>query len=419
MSHPGSVVQPRCADQALSGAARDISGETYFFRDHGQFELLRHRILPALIEQRRNVKTLRLWSAGCATGEEAYSLAMLLDLLLPEHEDWRILLLGTDVNRQALDKAREGYFGSWSFRTMPAEFWQRCFQAEGQGWRLNDRIRRMVSFDAQDLIQDDYPDARTQNMDLIICRNVFIYFAFDAVNAAARKLSTCLAEGGYLLVGHTELMGHSVTGLCARMFTQGMVYQKRAAHAVSPVPVRELPVEPLSLAKPVHPPQFTRRAPAALATALNPPPSQKPRPTVRPAPGDWLALYRSARDSADRGDYALADQNCSLASAAAPLAADPYFLKAQLAQVRGDFGAAKTLLNQALYLDHGHIAAHLELAALHERDGQPERALALRQAALTALRALPVDQLVEPYDVSAAELTQTLVAWVSKPSQAS
>jgi chemotaxis protein methyltransferase CheR len=86
--------------------AQRTNGETYFLRDHGQFDLLRLRLLPELIERRRNAKTLRLWSAGCSSGEEAYSLAMLLDMLLPKRDDWNIFILGSDIDESALAKAR-------------------------------------------------------------------------------------------------------------------------------------------------------------------------------------------------------------------------------------------------------------------------------------------------------------------------
>ena len=102
---PGNI---RKVTPLVNDTAPRASGETYFFRDHGQFDLLRLRLLPELIERRRGARTLRLWSAGCASGEEAYSLAMLVDMLLPERDDWDILILGSDIDAAALAKARRG-----------------------------------------------------------------------------------------------------------------------------------------------------------------------------------------------------------------------------------------------------------------------------------------------------------------------
>src|SRR3989338_4632147 len=111
------------------------TGETFFFRDHGQFDLLRLRLLPELIARQRGSKTLRLWSAGCASGEEVYSLAMLVDMLLPERGEWDILILGTDIDSKAIAKARRGHYGKWSFRMVSPEIQQRYFNNVECGMR--------------------------------------------------------------------------------------------------------------------------------------------------------------------------------------------------------------------------------------------------------------------------------------------
>ena len=186
-------------------------GETFFFRDHGQFDLLHLRLLPELIAQHRNDKILRLWSAGCASGEEVYSLAILVDMLLPERDGWDILILGTDINSEAIAKARHGRYGQWSFRLIPAEMQQRYFHQEGSEWLLDERIRRMVTFRVANLVTEPFPDmdSKLSDMDLILCRNVFIYFSPSAVHAVTAKFAATLREGGYLLTAHTELIGHT------------------------------------------------------------------------------------------------------------------------------------------------------------------------------------------------------------------
>ena len=155
----------------MNDTAPRASGETYFFRDQGQFDLLRLRLLPELIERRRGARILRLWSAGCASGEEAYSLAMLVDMLLPEHHSWDIFILGSDIDQTALAKARRGRYGQWSFRVAPPALQQRYFQHMGDEWALDERIRHMVTFRAVDLIDEPFPAGELCNMDLILCRN--------------------------------------------------------------------------------------------------------------------------------------------------------------------------------------------------------------------------------------------------------
>ncbi|MDO8810998.1 MAG: CheR family methyltransferase, partial [Gallionella sp.] len=153
------------------------SGETFFFRDHGQFDLLRLRLLPELIAQHRSDKTLRLWSAGCASGEEVYSLAMLVDMLLPERDGWDILILGTDIDSAAIAKAQRGHYGQWSFRMAPPALQQRYFHLDGKDWILDERIRRMVTFRVANLVGEPFKNSASEpgvgyelhDMDLILC----------------------------------------------------------------------------------------------------------------------------------------------------------------------------------------------------------------------------------------------------------
>ena len=379
------------------------SSETFFFRDHGQFDLLRLRLLPELIARHRNDKTLRLWSAGCASGEEAYSLAMLVDMLLPERSDWHVLILGTDIDSRAIAKARHGRYGQWSFRMVPAALQQRYFHMEDNEWVLGERIRRMVKFRVANLVDERFFDPESRqgsgselyDMDLILCRNVFIYFDSAAVSAVAAKISTALVDGGYLLPAHTELIGHAVQGMESRLFAEGVVYQRQVqlpAYA-SPPHVATSTVKRIVPLVRVQP--FPGDAP--LKTPLSP---QIPDPAIE--------LCASARTHADRGEYGVAEQLCHKALATDPLAAAPYFLLAQLAQLKGDFEQAKECLNKAIYLDHRCVAAYMELAVLHERAGDMSRAQAQRRAALGIVRTMPKDVQIEQYERTAGEIAQWL-----------
>lgn len=358
-------------------AAQLTPGETFFFRDHGQFELLRFELLPELIAARRGRKTLRLWSAGCASGEEAYSLAMVTDMVLPERRDWQISIIGTDINEEALAKARRGRYGRWSFRLAPASLQGRYFHREGEQWTVNPDIRAMVTFRSGNLVSDPLPDPVLRDLDLILCRNVLIYLEPEAVRRVAAKLAACLAHGAYLLTGHTELMGIPLAGLDSRLFPEGVAYQRR-----------QRPLQPLP--------------PATMAV-----PRPMPQPTPQPAPAA-PASFPEAQALADRGDYPAAEAACLQALQANPLVPAPHFLLAQLAQLRGDYPAAEERLKRTLYLDPKCIAAYLELAALHERAGDNAKAQARRRAALGLLRTLPAESRVEPFEASAGQLADWL-----------
>jgi len=363
------------------------NGETYFLRDHGQFDLLRQRLLPELIERRRDAKTLRLWSAGCSSGEEAYSLAMLVDMLLPQRDGWNILILGSDIDESALAKARHGHYGQWSFRMAPPLLKQNYFLHKGEQWTLIDRIRSMVTFRTVNLISEVFPNAQLQNMDLILCRNVFIYFGTAAVASVADKLTDALSDGGYLMTAHTELIGHRVKNLQSRLFAEGVAYQRAA-----PPPAGSLPQPAYISPPPVVAKRRTTSAPHLL-------------PPIAPNPKDLLA---SARACADRGAYDQAVQTCRRVLTIDPLAPEPHFLLAQLAQIKGDFEQARELLDKTLYLDPRSVAATLELAALCERTQNLPRAQTLRRAALDIVRTLPGNIMIEPYETTAAEMAQWL-----------
>jgi len=414
------------------------TGETFFFRDHGQFDLLRLRLLPELIARHRHDKILRLWSAGCASGEEVYSLAMLVDMLLPERDGWNIMILGTDIDSNAIAKAQRGSYGKWSFRMAPPDLQQRYFHLEGNEWVLDERIRRRVTLRVSNLVHDPFPDPSSElhDMDIILCRNVFIYFEPAAVFAVATKFAATLREGGYLLVAHTELIGHPVRELESRLFAEGVVYQ-RHVQVPTPVPsIRRVQVREPSSTSPqvwekvraqawtgVTTPSLARSAGEIRGGGKPPPPispvrAAPPTPSA-PTPSAPTAemMFKEARVHADRGEFDLAEQACRKILSATPLETAPYFLLAQLAQIKGDFNQAKDCLNKAIYLDHRFVAAYLELAALYERAEDIPRAQTLRRAALGIVRTMPNDAVIEQYETTAGDLVQWLAQWEHEPTE--
>lgn len=187
------------------------TGETYFFRDRGQISLLKNHILPELINSKKYEakRSLRIWSAGCSTGEEAYSLAILIQELIPEWNKWDILILGTDINSQSIEKAKQGIYDSWSFRMVEPKLKQRYFNQHRTAWKVDKQIRSIVKFEIGNLLNDSFPSSTSEiyNMDVILCRNVFIYFDFQTISVILKKLANTLNSGGYLIAGHSELHG--------------------------------------------------------------------------------------------------------------------------------------------------------------------------------------------------------------------
>lgn len=273
--------------------------------------------------------------------------------------------------------------------------------ANPHSYVLDERIRRMVTFRVSNLVSEPFPDLGSElhGMDMILCRNVFIYLAAAAVDAVAAKFAATLRKGGYLLTAHTELIGHAAQELKTRLFAEGVVYQRNS----------ECGVRSAEFGAAVFNPQ----------SAIPIPQSSIPIPPPAPIPAKHNdeALLKQARAHADRGEFNLAEQVCREALAVNPLAVAPYFLLAQLAQVKGDFELAGECLNKAIYLDPRFVAAYLELAALCERTGDMPRAQTLRRAALGIVRTMPNGEVIEQYETTAGELAQWLAQWEREPTE--
>jgi chemotaxis protein methyltransferase CheR len=222
------------ADATASGPAWETIvahltiGETYFFRNRPQFAALEQHVLPELLQRRASIRSLRFWSAACATGEEPYSLAMLLGDLLPPDAFWQASILATDINPRFLARAREGLYSEWSFRETTAEQRARFWTAEGNRWRIQTAIRRMVVFARLNLAEPSYPAVAngTCAMDIIFCRNVMIYFDEATIRMVLARLYGALAPGGWLFVGHAEPQVGLFSQFEVHNFPNAIIYRK-------------------------------------------------------------------------------------------------------------------------------------------------------------------------------------------------
>jgi chemotaxis protein methyltransferase CheR len=179
-----------------------LNGETSFFRDHYPFEALRTTLLPELLRRREDTRSLTLWSAATASGQEAYSLAMLLLDLAPSLRDWNVRILATDVSETMLERARDGIYRQIEVnRGLPATHLVKYFQREGPDWRIRERVRRMVEFSHLNLIE---PWPSLPPVDVLLLRNVLLYFSSEARRTILQGVSRQLRADGYLFLGGGE-----------------------------------------------------------------------------------------------------------------------------------------------------------------------------------------------------------------------
>lgn len=202
------------------------TNETYFFREAFQLKAFTDEIIPELIKVKSlaGSHSLRIWSAGCSTGEEAYTIAMLLQGI-KELRGWNVEIVGTDISQRVVQHARKAVYGKSSFRTTDNEYVKRFFVEQDDGLKVCDDIRNLVTISHLNLF-DTNRMALLGKMDLIFCRNVIIYFDQAAKKRVVESFFNSLNDGGFLLLGHSESLMNITTLFTLRHFKNDMIYQK-------------------------------------------------------------------------------------------------------------------------------------------------------------------------------------------------
>jgi len=179
--------------------------ETYFFRDFPQLQGFAEDVLLQMVKEKSKVrdKRIRLWSAGCSTGEEPYTLAIILLEMLPNPEEWTIEILASDINTSVLDVSRKGHYNSRSVKDVPLEYLERYFIQRSETYILDIKVRNMVTFKKINLMEEREMKVQI-NYDLIFCRNVLIYFDAESRLSVLNRFYRSLQSDGYIYLGHSE-----------------------------------------------------------------------------------------------------------------------------------------------------------------------------------------------------------------------
>lgn len=359
-----AIVPGRELDELLEAL---VVHESYFDRDLDQLNFIDEVILPQIAERHA---LMRMWSAGCATGEEPYSLAF---MLARRGVLDRSIVLGTDLSRPALDRAREGRYSAWSLRTgaeTPAlRFLERC----GADHCVPARIKNAVRFERLNLVSDDVP----KDQHLVMCRNVLIYLEPQAIAAVAVQLAASLAPDGWLVVAPSDPRLDDHAPLELEVTERCLFYRLRSAPRA--------------------------RTPAARPRIATPPPQVRlPQPT-RPAPVPAVVAAPTVRQLADRGDYQEALSLLDHQLAENPLDPELHFLAAVLRSDR-DVAAALAAIDRVIYLEPDAPVAYLFAGRLHQASGDPRAAARVYRRAVALLSALPDDARVAWSDETARSL---------------
>jgi chemotaxis protein methyltransferase CheR len=420
-------------------------GETYFFREPNGFEALETEILPALINSRRGRdQRLRIWSAGCATGEEPYSIAMLLQKMIADLPQWNVTILATDVNPEFLRKAAEGVYGDWSFRGVPAWVKGKYFTMTREGkFEISGTIRKMVTFAPLNLAEDPYPSLvnNTNALDIIFCRNVLMYFAPHQIQKVVENFHHALVPGGWLVVSPCETSHTFSRKFEAVHFHNVDFYRNVEPGKGSAPPFEEAggktvplfsvtmggrdaarTLTPAQQDFQTYPEAFPGKdhagqpvSPSAQAHELH---RQRPDDADTEKRGDIpvgtpegpAAALLMARTHANRGDFAEALEWAEQAIAADRLDPEAHYLQALIFQEQGADEAAIASLKRALYVDQTFVLAHFALANLFVRGGKAKDAARQLANAAELLRAYGDDDILPGSDGLSARRLAEIVA---------
>ncbi len=336
----------RLAREALDSAAvmellaRFTIKESYFFRDEGMIALLRENLLPELCARKPSGSSISIWSAGCSIGEEPYTLSILMHELVAQRPDVRFSILGSDVDEHGLQRARVAEFSEWSVRSLGDDLRDRYFERRGTRLLLRGRYKGGVRFEHHNLVDSKSEPPAPGKFDLILCRNVAIYFTEEGIAALYAKLAGALTEDGLLLVAPSDPRPPHDAPLETLVLRRGrrvcLGYARNAGQAA------------------VHQVEFSR-PPAELPSTMPPPSDASPRVEAEEA------------STAVTVECRLADASVAASAPESGLDAEAHYHASMLELERNDYLAAEASLRRALYLAPDHAEAHYRLGLLCAR----------------------------------------------------
>lgn len=364
-------------------------GETYFFRDQQQMLLLQNYVLPKIIANKRDKSFLsfRIWSAGCATGEEIYSIGMMLYEILPDIEKWNIKLLATDVNTAILQKGILGAYTEWSMRAISDYYKQKYFQKEGKHYLLAQKIKEMVNFEYLNLNDDSYPSIfnETNAQDLIICRNVLIYIDSESCGRLMQKINKCLVPDGYLMLGASDPINIAGTDF---------VYENRKGTLFSRILTKNSYIDFL-IDQPIK--TITEKSTEKKDTSLSKYISKyisKSKTKSKSTKTLSQDLLLKATELANMGKLEEATKLCEKGFKLDPTNKIHYFTYGLAMSELNKLTEAESALRKTLFLDNQFVAGHFQLGLLLIRNKQHDAGIKSLRNALVIAESKLSDEIV-------------------------
>jgi chemotaxis protein methyltransferase CheR len=358
--------------------------ETHFFRNPPQIRALRKYVIPELLKHADSRgRRIRIWSAGCSTGEEPYTIAMLVRELLPTTAGWDVKVVATDVSSRALEAAKKARYGERAVQMASPEDLARFFVTTAHGYEVRPEVRELVEFRHQNLVTDPVPFAPDERIDLVLCRNVTIYFSRETTRGLMARLHGCLRDGGYLFLGHSETLWQVSEDFRLVPLGTGdsaaFVYRR----IDEPPKDRRGTVLPDRRTEDEGPPQPKPERRTA---------SRRDRTSVPPAAPVAPASVVAVRAALADGKYDDAVTTATDLVAAEPLNPMGHYLRGLALVNAGKDDDALVDLRKAVYLDPGSGLGHFLLAGALHRLGDPAAAAREYRAAADTLGKRPAER---------------------------
>jgi chemotaxis protein methyltransferase CheR len=352
-------------------------GETYFFRNKAQFDVLMRFVLPEMMQRKLSSrdKCIRAWSVGCSRGDEPYSIAIALMEVLPSYGEWSISILGTDINRNGLACAKEAIYGEKDIGHLPKEYLDKYFKIRGSTYLLNSGVKDLVHFEYHNLVKDPFLYEGMQNIDIIFCRNVTIYFDCQTTRRVIENFYNCLAQDGYLFLGHTETLWQITDKFERVEFPKTFIYKKRLnpvqEDAMKPfMAVPEIKIEDLTHSMaPKHPSGLNlheplpsrRRAEWLTSTAT----LSSPKDVIAQDKNHLLTCLTHATVLANEARYKEAKDILAKVIEEDNLSAEAYYLLGVLSYKSGDLKEAETQFRKVIYVTPDSVLAYFNLGNIY------------------------------------------------------
>jgi chemotaxis protein methyltransferase CheR len=378
-------------------------GETSFFRHLEHFDALRDHVLPACLRRNAATRQLRIWSAGCANGAEAYSIAILVQAVLGDRlADWNVVIVGSDINRVFLAEAERGLYTEWALREVPDEQRAAFFTRQDGNWAIRGRYRSRVRFVTHNLASDEFPCLYKNifSFDIIMCRNVMIYFDHAFNVRLADRLKSVLVEDGWLFAGPTDFNPRLEQNFALEKLSGALVYRNRSRPAVVVPPPPAAVVRSNAAASQPRPAASPR---ASVPTGRKPRRQRIVRDAPQPSIDTLVAL-------ANKGDWIAAARYCEALLAADSCNAPAQYYYALVQHYSGATDKAEQALRRALYLDRNFALAHYQLGLMRKDAGDTAQCGRSFRNVLGVLSDLPDDRPVSPCGRIAAHELRELAA---------